>query len=90
MEDLLKLQFRLGRDGLQPALEMSKRGRHLWTVFLQSRFWRDSAVSTFMTLHCADSASGELRIAGNNLPQRGQRREYAFALARYRKLQARL
>jgi hypothetical protein len=33
MEDLLKLQFRLGRDGVQPALEMSKRGGHLW-IFL--------------------------------------------------------
>lgn len=33
MEDLLKLQFRLGQDGVQPALEMSKRGGHLW-IFL--------------------------------------------------------
>jgi hypothetical protein len=33
IEDLLKLQFRLGQDGVQPALEMSKRGGHLW-IFL--------------------------------------------------------
>jgi hypothetical protein len=33
MEDLLKLQFRLGQDGVQPALEMSKRVGHLW-IFL--------------------------------------------------------
>jgi hypothetical protein len=33
MEDLLKLQFRLGKDGVQPALEISKRGGHLW-IFL--------------------------------------------------------
>jgi hypothetical protein len=33
MEDLLKLQYRLGQDGLQPALEMSRRGGHLW-IFL--------------------------------------------------------
>lgn len=33
MQDLLKLQFRLGQDGVQPALEMSKRGGHLW-IFL--------------------------------------------------------
>ena len=33
MEDLLKLQSRLGQDGVQPALEMSKRGGHLW-IFL--------------------------------------------------------
>jgi hypothetical protein len=34
MEDLLKLQYRLGRDGIQPALEMSRRGGHLW-IFLE-------------------------------------------------------
>jgi len=33
MEDLLKLQSRLGQDGVQAALEMSKRGGHLW-IFL--------------------------------------------------------
>ena len=33
MEDLLKLQYRLGQDGVQPALEMSRRGGHLW-IFL--------------------------------------------------------
>ena len=33
MEDLLKLQYHLTRDRVEPALEMSKRGGHLW-VFL--------------------------------------------------------
>lgn len=33
MEDLLKLQYHLGQDRVQPALEMSKRGGHLW-IFL--------------------------------------------------------
>lgn len=33
MEDLLRLQYRLGQDGVQPALEMSRRGGHLW-IFL--------------------------------------------------------
>jgi hypothetical protein len=33
MEDLLKLQYYLGRDRVEAALEMSKRGGHLW-VFL--------------------------------------------------------
>lgn len=33
MEDLLKLQYRLVQDGVQPALEMSRRGGHLW-IFL--------------------------------------------------------
>ena len=35
MEDLLKLQYRLGQDGVQTALEMSRRGGHLW-IFLET------------------------------------------------------
>ena len=33
MEDLIKLQYQLTRDGVDSALEMSKRGGHLW-IFL--------------------------------------------------------
>lgn len=33
MEDLLKLQYHLGKDDVDAALEMSKRGGHLW-VFM--------------------------------------------------------
>ena len=33
MEDLLKLQYYLSQDRVEPALEMSKRGGHLW-IFL--------------------------------------------------------
>src|SRR5215472_6294955 len=33
LEDLLKLQGELRRDGLQAALEKSKRGAHLWAFF---------------------------------------------------------
>ena len=33
MDDLLKLQYYLGQDQVQAALEMSKRGGHLW-IFL--------------------------------------------------------
>ena len=35
MEDLVKLQYYLSEDQVQAALEMSKRGGHLW-VFLQA------------------------------------------------------
>lgn len=35
MEDLLKLQYHLTQDRVQPALEMSKRGGHLW-IFLEA------------------------------------------------------
>src|SRR5215469_4894609 len=30
LEDLLKLQYHLWQDKVEPALEMSKRGGHLW------------------------------------------------------------
>jgi len=33
MEDLLKLQYHLTQDGVASALEMSRRGGHLW-IFL--------------------------------------------------------
>ena len=33
MEDLLKLQYQLVQDGVQPGLEMSRRGGHLWIFF---------------------------------------------------------
>ncbi len=35
MEDLVKLQYYLSEDQVQAALEMSKRGGHLW-IFLQT------------------------------------------------------
>ena len=33
MEDLLKLQYHLIQDSVEPALEMSRRGGHLWIFF---------------------------------------------------------
>src|SRR5579872_986638 len=33
LEDLLKLQFELAQDGIQAALEQSRRGGHLWLFF---------------------------------------------------------
>jgi hypothetical protein len=33
LEDLLKLHCALGRDGVEAALEKSKRGAHLWVFF---------------------------------------------------------
>jgi hypothetical protein len=33
LEDLLRLQFELGRNGIQAALEQSRRGGHLWIFF---------------------------------------------------------
>ncbi len=33
LEDLLKLNYYLGRDGVSPVLEISRRGGHLWVFF---------------------------------------------------------
>jgi hypothetical protein len=33
LEGLLKLQYELGQDGIQAALEQSRRGGHLWVFF---------------------------------------------------------
>lgn len=33
LDDLLKLQYELQRDGVQAALEQSRRGGHLWILF---------------------------------------------------------
>lgn len=33
VEDLLKLQYELAQDGVQAALEQSRRGGHLWILF---------------------------------------------------------
>src|SRR5262245_47534477 len=33
IEDLLKLQYQPGQDGVQAALEQSRRGGHLWILF---------------------------------------------------------
>jgi hypothetical protein len=44
MEDLLKLQYRLGQDGVQPALEMSRRGGHLWIFLATPLLARDCRI----------------------------------------------
>jgi hypothetical protein len=44
MEDLLKLQYRLGQDGVQPALEMSRRGGHLWIFLAAPLLARDCRI----------------------------------------------
>jgi len=41
MEDLLKLQYQLGQDRVESALEMSRRGGHLWIFFESPLLARD-------------------------------------------------
>jgi len=48
LEDLLKLQWELRQDGVEAALEKSRRGGHLW-ILLRSRSWPVIAESTSTT-----------------------------------------
>ena len=41
IEDLLKLQYELTQDGVEPALEKSNRGGHLWIFFATPALARD-------------------------------------------------
>lgn len=44
MDDLLKLQYHLTRDKVEPALEMSRRGGHLWIFFATPLLARDCRI----------------------------------------------
>ena len=44
MEDLLKLQYSLQQDGVEAALEMSRRGGHLWVFMKQPALARDCRI----------------------------------------------
>jgi len=44
MDDLLKLQYYLGQDGVKAALEMSKRGGHLWIFLAQPLLARECRI----------------------------------------------
>ena len=48
MEDLLKLQYHLTQDRVDPALEMSRRGGHLW-IFLATPLLAGDSGSTAPT-----------------------------------------
>lgn len=44
MEDLLKLQYHLVEDKVEPALEMSKRGGHLWIFLAEPLLAKDCRI----------------------------------------------
>ncbi len=44
MEDLLKLQYYLWQDKVEPALEMSKRGGHLWILLERPLLAKDCRI----------------------------------------------
>jgi hypothetical protein len=49
LEDLLKLQYELKQDGVEPALEKSNRGGHLWIFFEQPALARDCRIYIYHT-----------------------------------------
>jgi len=49
IEHLLKLQYELTQDGVEPALEKSNRGGHLWIFFEKPALARDCRVYIYHT-----------------------------------------
>lgn len=63
LEDLLSLHCELGRDGVEAALEKSRRGAHLWV------FFDSSVLSREARLYVLDLASRlNLPVKGSGLP----------------------
>jgi hypothetical protein len=62
--DLLKLENKLQQDGVEPALEKSNRGGHLWIFFEQPALARDCRVYIYHT-----ALRLGLPIKGAGLPQ---------------------
>lgn len=61
LEDLLKLQYELGQDGIQAALEQSRRGGHLWILFSEPVLAR---LARRYIRHLAGKLSVEVKGAG--------------------------
>ena len=64
LEDLLKLQYELTQDGVEPALEKSNRGGHLWIFFQEPALARDCRIYVY---HAALRLG--LPIKGAGLPE---------------------
>ncbi len=60
LEDLLKLQYELAQDGIQAALEQSRRGGHLWIFFEKPVLARHARI---YVRHLAGSLSVQLKGA---------------------------
>jgi hypothetical protein len=64
LEDLLKLNYYLGRDGVSAALEKSRRGGHLWVFFDSPRPARCCRIYVFeLAIRLG------VPIKGNGLPE---------------------
>lgn len=61
LDDLLKLQYELQRDGIQAALEQSRRGGHLWILFETPVLARHARV---YIRHLAGKLSVQVKASG--------------------------
>ena len=61
LDDLLKLQYELQRDGIQAALEQSRRGGHLWILFETPVLAKHARV---YIRHLASKLSVQVKTAG--------------------------
>lgn len=61
LDDLLKLQYELQRDGIQAALEQSRRGGHLWILFETPVLAKHARV---YIRHLAGKLSVQVKTAG--------------------------
>lgn len=62
IEDLLKLQYQLAQDGIQAALEQSRRGGHLWLLFEKPVLAKHARV---YIRHLATKLSVQVKGAGH-------------------------
>jgi hypothetical protein len=61
LEDLLKLQYELAQNGIQAALEQSRRGGHLWILFDKPVLARQARI---YIRHLASSLSVQVKGSG--------------------------
>lgn len=61
LDDLLKLQYELQQDGIQAALEQSRRGGHLWILFATPVLARHARV---YVRHLAERLSVNVKCGG--------------------------
>lgn len=61
LDDLLKLQYELQQDGIQAALEQSRRGGHLWILFETPVLTKHARVYVH---HLASKLSVQVKSAG--------------------------
>ncbi|MCP5117597.1 MAG: hypothetical protein GY953_42785 [bacterium] len=61
LEDLLKLPYELKQDGVQAALEQSRRGGHLWILFDSPVLAREARI---YVRHLAERLSVEVKGSG--------------------------